>query len=79
MDATYISPVKINLTLRVLSRRPDGYHEIISLFWKKKGIEGLTIQPHDNENIGDVLDVSGMKVNGENILFKGINNFIAIA
>ncbi len=72
MDATYISPVKINLTLRVLSRRPDGYHEIISLFWKKKGIEGLTIQPHDNENIGDVLDVSGMKVNGENILFKAL-------
>ena len=32
----------------------------------------MTIQPHDNENIGDVLDVSGMKVNGENILFKAL-------
>ena len=72
MNGSYISPVKINLTLRVLSRRPDGYHEIISLFWKKKGIEGLTIQPHGNENIGDILDVRGMEISGENILFRAL-------
>ena len=65
-----ICPVKINLTLRVLSKREDGYHEIISLFWKKKGIEGLTIQPHDNENIGDILDTQGMEIAGENILVR---------
>ncbi|HAH70104.1 MAG TPA: 4-diphosphocytidyl-2C-methyl-D-erythritol kinase, partial [Synergistaceae bacterium] len=72
MNGSYICPVKINLTLRVLSRRPDGYHEIISLFWKKKGIEGLTIQPHGNENIGDILDVRGMEISGENILFRAL-------
>lgn len=68
----YMSPVKINLTLRVLSRRPDGYHEIISMFWKKKGIEGLTIRPHDDENIGDILDIEGTEISGENILFKAL-------
>ncbi len=49
LEELLISPIKINVTLRVLSKRPDGYHEIISLFWMKKGIEGLTIQPHDDE------------------------------
>ena len=65
-----ICPIKINLTLRVLSKRLDGYHEIISLFWKKKGIEGLTIQPHDDENIGDILITEGTEVSGENILIR---------
>ena len=65
-----ICPIKINLTLRVLSKRPDGYHEIISLFWKKKGIEGLTIQPHDDENIGDIIITEGMEISGENILVR---------
>ncbi len=70
LEKFYFCPVKINLTLRVLSKRPDGFHEIISLFWKKKGIEGLTIQPNDNENIGDILDVEGIEISGENILLK---------
>ena len=65
-----ISPIKINLTLRVLSQRPDGYHEIISLFWKKKGIEGLTIQPHDHENIGDILETEGTEIIGDNIIIQ---------
>lgn len=65
-----ICPIKINITLRVLSQRSDGYHDIISLFWKKKGIEGLTIQPNRNENIGDILETEGIKIDGENILTK---------
>lgn len=65
-------PIKINLTLRVLSRRDDGFHEIISLFWKKKGIEGLTIRPSQDENIGDILDIKGMNIPGENILIKAL-------
>ena len=70
LEELLISPIKINVTLRVLSKRPDGYHEIISLFWMKKGIEGLTIQPHDDENIGDILITEGMEISGENILVR---------
>ncbi len=29
---TLKSPAKINLFLRILCRRPDGYHELASLF-----------------------------------------------
>jgi 4-diphosphocytidyl-2-C-methyl-D-erythritol kinase len=70
LEDLLICPIKINLTLRVLSQRPNGYHEIISLFWKKKGVEGLTIQPNGNENIGDILETEGLKIDGENILTK---------
>lgn len=73
LEELLICPIKINLTLRILSKRPDGYHEIISLFWKKKGIEGLTIQPHDDENIGDILITEGMEVSGENILVRTLS------
>ncbi len=70
LEELLISPIKINVTLGDLSKRPDGYHEIISLFWMKKGIEGLTIQPHDDENIGDILITEGMEISGENILVR---------
>lgn len=31
-EATYFSPAKINLFLRVMGKRPDGFHELASLF-----------------------------------------------
>jgi 4-diphosphocytidyl-2-C-methyl-D-erythritol kinase len=32
MKLTLLSPAKVNLFLRVVARRPDGYHELASLF-----------------------------------------------
>lgn len=59
--------------MRVLSRRSDGYHHIYSLFWQKKAIEGLTICPHNDENIGDILDVDGFNIRGINLVTKAVD------
>ena len=31
MEHTFLSPAKVNLLLKVLSKRPDGYHNILSI------------------------------------------------
>lgn len=73
MKQKLMCPIKINLTLRILSIRDDGYHEIHSLFWKKKGIDGLTIRPDTDNNTGDVLNVKGFTIKGKNILMETVN------
>ena len=57
--------IKINLTLRVLNRRDDGYHNICSLIWRRPSPE--TIQA-DFCAESDSLTVVGAEIPGENIL-----------
>jgi len=48
MDAIRLAaPAKLNLYLRVLGRRPDGYHEIETLFERIDLTDELTVEPHD--------------------------------
>lgn len=49
------APAKINLTLRVLGRRADGYHELESLVAFADVADTLTLEP-DNK---DMLEVTG--------------------
>ena len=59
-------PIKINLTLHVLQKRADGYHELRSLFWKKTGAEALTVALSTNGK--NSLEVQGAKIAGKNII-----------
>ena len=68
-----ITPIKINLTLHVLSKKTDGYHEIHSLFWRKNGLDWLTISASNCDNICDQLLVRGIVIKGNNILTKTLN------
>ena len=52
---TETAPAKINLTLRVLGRRADGYHELESLVAFADVADRLTLRPGDTL----ALDVSG--------------------
>jgi 4-diphosphocytidyl-2-C-methyl-D-erythritol kinase len=49
------APAKINLTLRVLGRRADGYHELESLVAFADVADTLTLHP----GAGDRLEISG--------------------
>jgi len=64
------SPVKINLTLRILERRQDGFHNLCSSFFRLPIYETLTISPFFGDISGkDKLAIHGEKVEGKNILF----------
>jgi 4-diphosphocytidyl-2-C-methyl-D-erythritol kinase len=49
------APAKINLTLRVLSRRADGFHELESLVAFADLADTLTLRP----GVDDALDIAG--------------------
>ncbi|MDR1509192.1 MAG: 4-diphosphocytidyl-2C-methyl-D-erythritol kinase [Synergistaceae bacterium] len=59
--------IKLNLTLRVTSRRKDGYHDIFSLFWRLRSPE--TIEA-DFDSGHEGLEVTGVDIQGENILTR---------
>jgi 4-diphosphocytidyl-2-C-methyl-D-erythritol kinase len=55
LDFTEPAPAKINLTLRVVGRRPDGYHDLESLVCFARAGDRLTLRSGD----GLSLDVIG--------------------
>ncbi len=66
MNETIVCPVKINLTLRILGQKEDGYHELRSVFWKKNGAECLSVEKTDSNR--HIIDVIGAKISGKNLL-----------
>jgi 4-diphosphocytidyl-2-C-methyl-D-erythritol kinase len=71
---TETAPAKINLTLRVLGRRADGYHELESLVVFADLADKLTLKPGDTV----ALDVAGpfAAVSGkvsDNLVLKAVN------
>ena len=73
METELISPVKINLILRILDRRSDGFHNIYSLFCRKYSAERLTIKTKCCEIMGDTLNVDGAEISGENLVTKALS------
>jgi 4-diphosphocytidyl-2-C-methyl-D-erythritol kinase len=58
---------KINLTFEVLSKRPDGYHEIISVMQAISLCDVLTFEPHDGIQLA--CDVAEL-VSPNNLVYK---------
>ena len=62
------SDAKINISLRVTGKRPDGYHELRSVFLRLSALESLTITTQYDHNVRNNLSVHGEAVPGKNIL-----------
>jgi len=74
---TLLSPAKVNLTLEVLGRRPDGYHEIRSLLQPVDLFDELTIETTGGDGIK--ISSSGIEIpQGEdNLAWKAAHMFLS--
>ncbi|MCI0482299.1 MAG: 4-(cytidine 5'-diphospho)-2-C-methyl-D-erythritol kinase [Candidatus Dadabacteria bacterium] len=73
---TLLSPAKVNLTLEVLGKRPDGYHEIRSLLQPVDLFDELTIETTGGDGIE--ISSSGIVIpQGEdNLAWKAADIFL---
>ena len=68
------APAKLNLSLRVLRRREDGFHDIESIMVRLPGLhDDLEIQAAEND--GFSCDAPGVPTDGSNLVVKALNLF----
>ena len=63
------SNAKINLGLNIINKRPDGYHNIESVFYPIPWADVLEVLPSESFS----FTVSGVPVPGENLVIKAWN------
>ncbi|MBV8969579.1 MAG: 4-(cytidine 5'-diphospho)-2-C-methyl-D-erythritol kinase, partial [Verrucomicrobia bacterium] len=69
------TPAKINLTLEILGRRPDGYHDLASWFIPVALYDVLTIEPAAQfEFLSDCADLGADETN---LVVRALNLFRA--
>ena len=80
-ELTVFSPAKVNLHLTVKDRRPDGFHDIYSIFLAVNfgdTIHFFVNSGKDEENSSNLADISisGLDLNNNDLLSKPENNII---
>ncbi len=73
---TFSAPAKINLSLRVLARRDDGFHEIESLMAPLSLCDTLEIAPHDR-GFEFGCDDASLPVDDTNLVVRATKLFCA--
>ncbi|MGQ0793250.1 MAG: 4-(cytidine 5'-diphospho)-2-C-methyl-D-erythritol kinase [Deltaproteobacteria bacterium] len=75
---TLLSPAKVNLTLEVLSRRADGYHEIRSIMQPVSLFDEVSLEVAANSPLGIEVASSGIKTpRGEdNLAWRAASLFV---
>lgn len=69
---------KINLGLRIVEKRPDGYHNIETVFFPVDLKDAVEYIVSSDQNGSDQLTLSGIptgSVAGENIILKAVSRF----
>lgn len=71
-----LSPAKLNLSLRILSKRPDGFHEIDTLMVKLPGLaDEITITPA--EKFSFTCSDPTLPTDGGNLVVKAVEALAA--
>ena len=75
-SATLIAPAKLNLSLNILGRRPDGYHDLVSLVAFADLHDRLSVT--QAETATDALSITGpfaRSLDRDNLVLKAISAF----
>ena len=73
---TKASPAKVNLQLRVLGKRVDGYHDILSLMQRITLADEMSFAPTENEILLHCPD-SQLPEGEENIVYRAARLFLS--
>jgi 4-diphosphocytidyl-2-C-methyl-D-erythritol kinase len=71
-----VSYTKVNLTLEILSKRPDGYHEIDSIAQTIDITDDLILTKTESEKIEIECDTAGVPEGRGNIVYKACEEFL---
>lgn len=70
-SVTVFAPAKINLVLRILDRRPDGYHNLWSLMQTVRLEDKLALSLNDNHSTITLrCDESSLKTDSSNLVYQ---------
>ena len=67
---TISSPAKVNLVLKVLGRRPDGYHELLTIFHRISLCDQLTLCKISRPEFRLIVSHPKLKRTHDNIIYK---------
>lgn len=71
---TYHAPAKVNLNLRVLGKREDGFHELETLMYPVQGlVDDLTFEPASSLSLE--CDEPGVPLDESNLVMKAVHAF----
>lgn len=69
MEITLLSPAKVNLGLKVLAKRPDGYHEVQTIYQMIELSDRLTLEPR-HRGIELVCDHPALSIPTNNLVYR---------
>ena len=74
-ESSLRSPCKLNLFLRILGRRPTGFHDLASLFQAISFSDYMHFSRLPEDAIGDEMTCSdsSLAVDGSNLVIKALN------
>ena len=71
------APAKINLSFRILGRRPDGFHEIETLMTPVSLYDSLTITPREETGIELVCNDPSLSTGDDNLVVRAAHLFLS--
>ncbi len=77
---TVKTPAKINLTLDILKKRKDGYHEISSIMQAVSLYDEITLTMSESASLGNIIEITGSSTeipyDNRNIAYKSASEYL---